>query len=531
MGKVNRYKYIGSLLLFAAVVVLTGMIAANTPLYEDDMVFANVWGCSKHLICPEENFNPIAYAWEHRVIVNGRVGDMFTPLMMMVPRWCYGVLYAFCFGVILLQMMRLAQLSFRRTPMKCAWIASLAILFFPWIDVLYTRAVFFNYFPAIIFTLIALKLFIRETPARGWKLAGYIVACVLSGCWHELMPVVLFPSAVLYCIITRKITPNQWIVAASMAAGMIIVVSAPSFFNRVDQLDSLFFSPYHILLCKLNVLLLILIAIVSITTLYFRKDLKDRKRSFALVSALLLPIIPSCAIMLASLYETRMILFAMVLALSALFYSLPRGIRLAKGFSATTAILSILLFAVVLFQLSFVVFNTIKVRKASEDILRQATANPDSNVYYDLRDILANDKIWLYKTQGRSYVNRLHTWDEFADYTGSRYTYNVLPPALKNFDLSKAESIASSKGYYYYDTYLLADAPCDSTDYAFGVLEIAFDKAPTRQCRFMGTYFTDVNGKPLVYLLPYQTLIKRKKPTKVKITECYLHPRMADKVK
>lgn len=531
MGKADRFRSLGSLLFYAAVVILTGMIAANTPFYDDDMVFANAWGCSKHLICPEEDFSPFAYAMEHRELINGRVGDMFTPLMMMIPRWCYGIIYAFCFGVILLQMMRLAKLSFRCTPMKCAWLVSLAILFFPWIDVLYTRAVFFNYFPAIIFSLIALSLFIRVTPAKGWKLAGYVVACVLSGCWHELMPVVLLPSAILYCIITRRITRNQWIVAASMAAGMIIVVSAPSFFNRPDQLSQLLFSNSRILLCKLYTLLLTLMALASLTLLYFRKDLTDRKRSFALVSALLLPIVPSCAIMLASLYESRMILFAMILALSALFYSLPRNIRLAKVFSATTAIISAILFAAVLWQLTFVAFNTVKVRKASEEILRQATADPYSHVYYDLRDLLTTDKLWLYKTQGRSYVNKLHTWDEFADYTGSRYTYNVLPPALKDFDLSKAEAIESSKGYYYYDTYLIADAPCDSTEYIFGEMQIAFDGKAPKTHRFMGTYFTDAEGRPLVYLLPYEPAAPRKKPSEVKIGSYDLHPRMADKVK
>lgn len=531
MGKADRFRSLGSLLFYAAVVILTGMIAANTPFYDDDMVFANAWGCSKHLICPEEDFSPFAYAIEHRELINGRVGDMFTPLMMMIPRWCYGIIYAFCFGVILLQMMRLAKLSFRCTPMKCAWLVSLAILFFPWIDVLYTRAVFFNYFPAIIFSLIALSLFIRVTPAKGWKLAGYVVACVLSGCWHELMPVVLLPSAILYCIITRRITRNQWIVAASMAAGMIIVVSAPSFFNRPDQLSQLLFSNSRILLCKLYTVLLTLLALTSLTSLYFRKELKDRKKSFALVSALLLPIIPSCAIMLASLYESRMILFATVLALTALFYSLPRNISFPKGIAMASAFFSLLLFAVVLGQLTFVAFNTVKVRKASEEILRQATADPYSHVYYDLRDLLTTDKLWLYKTQGRSYVNKLHTWDEFADYTGSRYTYNVLPPALKDFDLSKAEAIESSKGYYYYDTYLIADAPCDSTEYIFGEMQIAFDGKAPKTHRFMGTYFTDAEGRPLVYLLPYEPAAPRKKPSEVKIGSYYHHPRMAKKVK
>ena len=170
-------------------------------------------------------------------------------------------------------------------------------------------------------------------------------------------------------------------------------------------------------------------------------------------------------------------------------------------------------------QLIFVACNAIKVRRASENIIRQAVNHPDDYIYYDLRELLTNETLTLYKSPSRGYINKVHSWNEFADYTGYKYTFNILPPALKDFDLNKAQNIADSEGFYYYDTYLLADAPCDSTQYIYGTLFAVYEDGKTATSSFMGTYFEDINGKPLIYLFPYYPDIPRQKPTALEIVE------------
>lgn len=514
-----------ALLFFLVVVILTGAIAANIPLYDDDMVFANVWGYGRLNLCSLENYDPLNGALVHREMTNGRFGDMWTPLIMLIPRWLYGILYGGGLGVILIEAIRIAQLSFSSTPNKCIWLCGLSIIFFPWIDVLYTRAVFWNYFPAIIFSLIALQFFISSRKVTGWRFVGCLIASLLSGCWHELMPVILLPSGILYCLLTRKITYNQWVVASGMTLGMLFVISAPSFFYRPDQLPFLFFSDNQILLSWLYVSLLVFLAIVSILSFYLLKKPQKQSMQSALLWALLLPIIPSSGIMVSSLYEPRMCLFALILVLIALFFSLPSGVRLSIKTKILIGIGTCSVIIFVLWQLIFVAYYNFQVRKASEAIIDQAVNHPTEHIYFDLRDILVNDKLYLFKTLSRSYINSIHTWDDFAKFTGYHYTFNILPPALKDFDLSKAEKI--SDGYYYYDSYLLADAPCDSTAYAFGTIMATFGNEGASDYRFIGTYFEEINGYPLLYLLPYQPIPPHEKPKEMKITELNLHPRIA----
>ncbi len=513
---------IWTIIFFIVTVVMTGVIAGNVPLFDDDLVFANAWGCSRHLICPEEDFDPWGYAWEHRLLTNGRIGDMFTPLITMLPRWLYGVMYALCYGIVLLLMFRTSRCGLRSTPLKSVWIVAFTVIGFPWIDVFYTRAVFFNYYPAIIFALISMQFFISERKLTGWKLWICIIVSLLAGCWHELIPVCLFPAAMVYCIVTRKVTRNQVLVSIPMAVGVAFVVSAPSFFNRPDQLPILQFSVNRKLLAYLYTFMLAVIAAISIALIYLRKGVnKASRRERALVLSLLMPTIPCCIIMLSSLYETRICFPAIVFSTIALFYALP-DLRLKpilrRSLTATSALLGL----IVILHLTYVAQDTVKVRRASESIMEQATANSEAPIYYDLADIVANDTYNLYKTQGRSYINKLHSWEEFSDFTGYRYSFNVLPTALRNFDISQADTIDAKNGVYLYQGHLLMDSPCDSTQYIYGVVAVEYPDNMEKAYRFMGPYFTDINGKPLIYILPYQPRMDRKRPTTAKIVELNL---------
>lgn len=525
---INRFNSVAilSALFAAAVAALSGMIAANLPLYDDDLVFANSWGCVHHLICPEEDFNPWQYAMEHRLFVNGRVGDMFTPLLMMLPRWLYGTLYAMGLMLIIMLMMRIARISFRSAPVKAIWLTGFIVVLFPWIDVLYTRAVFLNYFPAVIFTLCSLIFFVSDKEARGWRAAACIAAGFITGCWHELMPVALLPSAILYCTFTRKVTRNQLLVSLSIAAGLAIVISAPSFFHRVNQLDELYVSDRRVILAILYTTMLLAISAASLWLIYLRKgDGKATRQQKAFTWALVLPVVPCSAVMLSSLFETRICLLAVILTTASFFHSLPRrkpGKAVAVATVAVTAVCSV----VVLAHLAYVVHDTLKVRRAYESITAQAAANPQVTIYYDLESIVANDNLNLYKTIGRSYINKTHSWEDFSHYTGYRYSFNVLHPALKGVDLAAADTIDAREGVYYYKGRILIDAPCDSTLYIDGTIDVSFADGSRGAYQFIGPYLTDARGNPLIYILPYRPRMPKKKPAAVKVTSLKLHRRI-----
>lgn len=514
-----------SLIFFILMVAATGFVAAHCPLTDDDVVFENVWGCVRHTICPEEHFDPIGYALEHWELVNGRFGDMFTPIFTFLPMWLFGIVYSLAYAAIILLSMKIARLSFRQTPVKAIWFVGATVLFYPWQDVLFTRAVFFNYFPAVIFTLVSMIFFLSPRRLRGWRLAACIVCGLFAGCWHELMPVVLFPSALVYCIATRSLSRNQIVVIASMSAGLIIVMSAPSFFNRVEQLDRLFISDNKRVMARMYCVLQVVMGVAALLMIYLRRGVPRADK--ALVWALVLPVIPSCAIMLASLFELRMCFLSMIMVMSAFFLSLPakrpgRIMRIAVGVLTAAGMLA------VSFHMGYLCGNSVKVKRASDHILHQLAANPDAHPYYDLTPIIGDQHVMLYKGMGRIYINRIHSWDWLSDYTGSLFSFNVLHPALRDFDLAKADTLDARKGVYRYKGCILIDMPCDTTKYIKGNAIIGFENGDKKEYQYMSTFFTDVNGKELLYIIPYNPTLPDSEPVEFEITLRDICDRIAD---
>lgn len=508
LGKYRKIS-IFSFLFFLFVVSVTGFTAANCPLTDDDVYFIDVWGCIRHTICPEEDFNPLADAIEHHTSVNGRLGDCFTPLFMLIPSWIYGMIYALCYAAVIQLSMRIARLSFSRTPVKTMWLIGAGVLFYPWQDVLFTRAVFINYFPAVIFTLFTLRLFLKEKNIKGLAVVGYILCAILCGSWHELMPVSLFPSALVYCIATKRVTRNQWLAVTGIGIGFLFILSSPSLFNRVDQLTALTFTRTRIIFAIGYVLLLSAISMAAV--ILSRKKDFTRHRSRILVVSLTLPLIACAAIMLSSLFEIRMCFLPSVLALTALFYALPQG-QLNRIPAASVNILTCFGVVFISIHLIYLAHNSVKVKRASDSILQQLAQNVNEHQYYDLPAILGNNYLMLYKGMGRGYICRRHCWEWMAHYTGSKYSFNVLHPALKNFDLAAADTLNAKEGVYRYGNCLLIDAPCDSTEYIIGSLTINYENAAARTYKFMGPYFEDIHGNKLIYIIPYNHAEPDSKP-------------------
>lgn len=500
-----------ALLFFLAVVVMSGIIAGYVPLYNDDLYYAIKYSCIDHTFCPDKHFDLFDQIIDHRANVNGRFGDMFVPIFVLIPNLLYGIIYGCCYGGIILLMNRIARVSFTRDPIKVMWLTGMTVLFFPWPDTLYSRVCFINYFPSALLTLYVVKNFISRRRLKRWQTWLCIFAAFLVGWWHELVPVTLFPSAIVFCVITRSITRKQFLISVAVVTGFIMAMTAPSFFSRTDQLATLQLEGYIIRYCLIYIICNAVLSIIALIACYKGKA---HKREKALVWALLTPQLPAAIIMMTSLYECRMLLFSTILILTALIRSLPNMIgRLKYVISGLTLIVSTIL----LIHLGTVGKNMRKVFLASEEVFAQAKADKDNVIYFDLTSLLEYPEyLFLYKTIGNAYISQ-YSSDIFKDYARRNSNLIAVPPVFRDFDSSKAEKIEGPIAAYYKDSYLAIPFPVDDTPERihYGCTNIEYVNGEILKNNFAGYEFRDKNGKKFIYLLFTYPIRKRSKPKRI----------------
>ena len=504
-----------SVLFFVVAAVLTGLIAGFYPLINDDVVFADVFGCPLHTVCPGTKIDLFSTIREHHMSVNGRFGDMFSTLFVLLPGWIYGTVYALLFSFLLWMMARIAGIGFRRNPLKMIWLVAFALLFFPWPDYLYIRALFLNYFPAAIFGLGAVRYFISEKKARGGELAGLLVVAFFAGCWHEEMPLILLPSAVVYCCITRSLTRNQMLVAAGIALGVAFLLTCPAFFNRTDQIPDI--GGQRKLMASAFAMGNLILSVTALGSYYFHyRGGKRTRKSVALVWALALPVVPSILLMLSSLMSLRMCFFSMVFSITALAYvfsDISCGRRI-KGF---IRVISVSVMILISGQLVLALAQTIRTSKSISEIIRLAAEDNSKPIYYDLDRFNTSPMPTFYKNYGRRYVTDSYTRSSIAHYSGRKFTYDIVSPSLRDFNLDKADTLDAHKGYFFYDGCILKSFPSDSTKYLTGIMRVSFEDGAEGDYEYIGTYFEDMEGRALNYLYPNNPVLPKKRVVGIEI--------------
>lgn len=498
-----------ALLFFLVAVILTGFIASNVPLYSDDIYYANFVGCSEKAFCPERNYPLFDYIAHHRQISNGRFGDMFIPWFVLIPNWIYGILYALFYGGIILLMARLARLSFKDSPIALNWLVIFTVLFFPWFDLFFTRAVFLNYYPPALLLLVVVSVFISERRFNIAQEVLFFALGVLTGWWHEISSIILLPAALIYWCFTKRITRNQLLIGVGIAIGFFLNISAEGFAARMALHNKVIIADYKKYFCLILTAVFFLMAILAVIICY--KNKSDRKEK-ALIWALTFTLIPGAGLTLLTINEARMLFCSSLLVMVAFFRTIP-----IKFYS--NLIIKILCYIgclATLIHLSLFSYNTHKVYKAYESIIDQAQNHPEETIYYDLKTLITEPEIlYLYKSYALDFVNQYDVKD-FPIFTHGEKVYSIVPPALKNFDSSKAELVDSPIKTYKVDNYLIIDSPTDSANYLRGMIVVEYVNGKTVPTYYIGNYFEDIHNVPLMYLFCYFPTAQNEEPIRVK---------------
>lgn len=497
-----------SLGFFIVATILTGIIAGLYPLLNDDIVFADVFGCAKHTICPGTEIDVFGNIQSHHMLVNGRFGDMFSTFFSLIPSSLYALIYAIGYAGLILMMAKTAGISFRKNPWRFAWLNIFTLVCFPWIDFLYIRALFLNYYPAAILALAAICYFISEKKAPWLKSIAMIIVGLFAGCWHEEVPLILFPSAILYCCITRKITRNQVLIAIGMAVGVAFLMTCPEFFNRTKSIPVIT-DNRRLVAIAFGALNLTLSGAALL--LYHLRGDKSRQRA-ATVWALALPVIPSCLVMMNSTMSTRICFFSIVFSITALLYA-SRGAVLRRKMRILLKSLCVIAMILLTAQLALTILQTAKVRKSTDEIIRLAAENSEKPIYYDLDEINISPLPTFYKSFGKRFITDTYSRSNIARYTKRNYWNDILHPALADFDITRADTIDKTKGYYQYKGCIVITAQADADHYLAGSVKLTYADGSTSFHKFNGIYFEDSTGRKFNYLycisprLPRETQI------------------------
>lgn len=496
------------MLFFAAVVVLTGLTAGCNPLYNDDLFYSVKISCIDHRFCPDTNFNFMEYIGSHREITNGRLGDMFIPLFMTLPNWLYGILYGAFYGGIILMMKKLSGLTFTKSPIKTIWLVIFTVLLFPWFDQFYTRAVFLNYYPATLFALISFYFFISPNRLKGLPLISCVLITFCAGWWHEIAAYILFPAMMTYCFITKRITRNQIIISIALLLGFIMTISVPSLYERLFNFNPNDTQYYLKRFCRLLTSALIVLSLSAIIFTIREKSATDTK---ALSWALVITILPAALLTLITINEARMLFMAETFVLATFFRALP-SVRKATVLISTSTFICL---TAILIHLVTVTANARVVYRVSENILAQASRNPDKPIYYDLTQLIEKPEYYyLFKSSGMGYVTQ-YTPRYFPMYTHGSLAYSIIPPELKDFDKSKATRLKAPFGAYRQGDFIVIEPPVDSTEYTMGVTLIRYDDGSEDYNYYIGNYFTGEDNRPYMYLFCYNQTKEDRKPVAI----------------
>lgn len=511
----------GAFIFILVIAALSGAIAGELPLIDDDLAFITSTGCFLHTPCPDNHYSFLESVIQHHNQVNGRFFDMFSVMFARVPRIWFGVLFASVYFAVMLIMMRLASLKLRENGFQCVWLAVATLMLFPWIDMFYTRSLFLNYMMTLFFGMVSVYGFTKKDNAKGWHILLYLVCAFLAGGGHEEMPFILLPSGILYCCMTRKVTLNQVIIAAGLLLGTLFILSSPSVFNRT----SFVFAGFVFFPGKLQSLLysglIFLIGLTAVAMVCRRKDSAPKERK-ALVMALALTVVPSFLLTAGYLFSLRICFFAMAFNITAFFIALPKK-RLLSSYKATAIVLTLFAGAFSIFQLVLTLVETVKARRYMDEICRQLASDPWKPAYFDMDLLRSSRQLTLCKSIGSALVGYCYTYENLMPYVRHENYYDILSPELRDFDVAKADTLDADKGEYFYRNCVVIDAPCDSMNCLLGSMTLRFADGSREDFEFNGPFFRDVNGKELIYLYPVKPMMPKKRVEAIESLNYELH--------
>ena len=178
-------------------------------------------------------FDSIAY---HYRTDNARLSNAFFTILICLPRPVLAILSTLLTGASLVALMRLARVELHQWQ-AVVWMCLLFAATLPWYDGMFALCFQFNYVWGMAGLLGVLALFLSGRLDRRRAMVPAFLLGLLVGGWHEGFSVPAFCA----CAALTALWPRRYIneprlaLLAGLAAGILWLVTAPSFFRYTEE--------------------------------------------------------------------------------------------------------------------------------------------------------------------------------------------------------------------------------------------------------------------------------------------------------
>lgn len=212
-----------------------GMIAYYAIPVSDDIYYSLVY--REYLI--DNKVFPGLKPWNnffffHYLEFNGRLGDKFMPLIMLMPRG----LYALFFSVIMFIILRISSLIVGCKKLGTLILSSLIILLMPSYDFIFLRNIFLNYVVTCALTLCWIYLFFSIKNESILINLVIFLFSIIVGSWHEFFTVSLIFGTGLFVLFDKNFRDiKHFLMAFGLGLGCCFIFLSKGNFMRAELLQ------------------------------------------------------------------------------------------------------------------------------------------------------------------------------------------------------------------------------------------------------------------------------------------------------
>lgn len=425
--------------------LLTGAMTYLTCFVGDDLVYSGVYSDTIFGDKPFPGFGPwLELFVNHWVYFNGRLGDKLMPLFLIMPHIVLAFIQALCTFLIIKYTSLIAIGTNWYESRRTLLLLSALLVFTPWYDAGFMICILVNYQISLVLSLIWTWYYINPPQVKKWGLAALVLLSACVGMWHEGFSVFALPAVVLSQILRKDKTPVTWVMTISFIIGIIILLLAPGFWNRMDNT----FEPRDYnwpLFFKKSFIELIFIALTIFTIVrnYLRKRKPVLTREQWIFVAISLSVVFCTIYVNFNVYADmlRVWWFACVYSLTGCFI-LVGPVRLNSLLkNVVTGIVAL----AVIVHLSLCVYYQNQVKGDYDKIMEEYINSDNGVVYAETKRKSGPELLTLRKSQYYLYDYLLpHAFNVHPQ----EKPISLLPPELKDVKLSELDPLKGSPGFY-----------------------------------------------------------------------------------
>lgn len=423
-------------------VLAVGIFFIAMPLYMDDFWFMMNLKPWLEGVPGVSAWDAVVETWSDRLASdNSRLANIFFVPFLLLPKWVGAAVAAIMFGVVVVWSLRICGVDVSRSPLT-AIALFLWSFCLPWYDTMGAMNYQFNYFYALFFATLALKIFLSGGHANRWLL---LIAGFLVGAWHEGFSAPLIGSFVILLIFypAYRTTGNKFLLAG-LFAGMIWLVSWPCAWNRTANVlaeNNYGFSHFlYIAALHPAVFLAALCSLIALSRHRWRSIFKE-----PVMVLLLLNIAASFTIHFFTLRSPRSGFWAENCAVLTVVHLLARLFpAFARAYNPRRLVFLVPLILVVLAHWLLVDVYSVRIRRSFDSAVQEWKQSSRPYVFAEVLDEHSSPLICMMSPDFTTLLAPVSL--SFADFylnTGDGRQFVPVPRELRDFTPAETEAIPS----------------------------------------------------------------------------------------